>query len=330
MDRILNRLILHVPLIESLPGGVTELPGPLHTALARARRFECEAGQALASLFQSAPLPAPAVLSALAHPELGHSNSADRALHRHWLRFDPVRLVPDLTAVWVDRPLPLDFGSAQLRPVVEELRTMFEDEGLEWRPKRGGFGLLRLERAPDCSFLPPDAVHGMQLDEVLPTGPDASRWRRLINESQMVFHQFRSMGRADQQGVGLWFWGAGAEAGPAGVSEPVCVVDRSESAIVAGMARWLDAERLDSETRFEHVRAACGYVHWPLQDTAVQPTLARLVETWLAPALQALRRGRLAEIAVVGSTGCWRLGRPDALAFWRRRAGGFRSSGDAD
>lgn len=321
MARPLNRLILHVPLIESLPGGAAGLPAPLHAALARARRAGCDPDQALASLFQSAPLPAPAVLSAMADRDL-----ADQISNGHWLRFDPVRLMPDLTAVWVDRPLPLDFDSAELKPVVDELRTMFEHQGLEWRPKGGGFGLLRLDRAPDCSFLPPDAVHGMRLDEVLPTGPEASRWRRLINESQMVFHQFRSMGRADQQGVGLWFWGAGTDPGPAGVSGPVCVVDRSESAIVTGLARWLRAQRLDAETRFEDLPVGCGYVHWPLQDTDVEAALMRLVETWLAPAIQALRRGRLTDIAVVGSSGCWRLGRLDALAFWRRSVDGFNSS----
>jgi len=322
---MLNRLILHVPLIESLPGGAAELPGPLHTALARARRTECDADQALAVLFQSPPLPAPAVLSALADPELADDNE-----NRHWLRFDPVRLMPDLTAVWVDRPLPLDFGAAELQPVVDELRAMFEHERLEWCPGTGAFGLLRLDQAPDCSFLPPDAVHGMRLDEVLPTGPDASRWRRLINESQMVFHQFRSMERADQQGVGLWFWGAGADPGPAGAPGPVCVVDRSESAIVTGLARWLGGGRLDCTAGFEHLDAGCGYVHWPLQDTDVQATLLQLIDTWLTPAIQALRRGRLTEIAVVGSSGCWRLGRLDAFALWRRTARGFRSSEDVD
>jgi len=321
----LNRLILHIPLIESLPGGPAALPAPLHTALARGRRTGRDAQRALASRFQTAPLPAPAVLSALADPDL-----ADGIGNGHWLRFDPVRLMPDLTAVWVDRPLPLDFGSTELQPVVAELRAMFEHEGLEWRPKKGGFGLLRLDRAPECSFLPPDAVHGMRLDEVLPTGPDASRWRRLINESQMVFHQFRSMGRADQQGVGLWFWGAGGDAAPSGVAGSVFVVDRAGSAIVTGLAEWLGAERLDAGARFDDALADFVYVHWPLQGTDVQSALSQLVDAWLDPAMRALRRGRLAEIAIVGSSGFWRLGRLDALALWRRTADGFESSGSAD
>lgn len=325
----MNRLILHVPLIESLPGGAAGLPQPLHTALARARRTACDPDLALASLFRSASLPAPAVLSALA--ESGASGDANG---RHWLRFDPIRLVPDLTAVWVDRPLPLDFGAAELRPVVAELRAMFEHEGLEWRSPGGGFGLLRLDKSPDCVFLPPDAAHGKRLDEALPIGPDAWRWRRLINESQMVFHQFRSIGRADQQGVGLWFWGAGGDPAPCGVTEPVGVVDRAGSARVRGLARWLgadwlDVDWLDSSAGFDDGRAGCVYVHWPLQATNVPATLAQLVEAWLAPARHALRHGRLKEITIVGSSGCWHLGRLDGLAFWRRMVDGFVSSGEA-
>ena len=282
----------------------------------------------LASLFRSAPLPAPAVLSALAE-----SAASDDSAGQHWLRFDPVTLVPDLTAVWVDRPLPLDFASAELQPVVAELRTMFEQEGLDWHSPGGGFGLLRLEKPPDCVFLPPDTAHGKRLDEVLPTGPDAARWRRLINESQMVFHLFRSIGRADQQGVGLWFWGAGGDPAPCGVTEPVCVVDRAGSVRVTGLARWLGADRLDcldSSAGFDDARAACVYVHWPLQGTDVRSTVSQLADAWLAPAMQALRRGRLMEIAIVGSSGCWRLGRLDALAFWRRTVQGFASAGAAD
>lgn len=321
----MKRLVLHVPLIESLPGGAVSLPQPLYRALARAHRTACDPDKALSSLFGSPPLPAPAVLSALAESE-----SPDDAMGRHWLRFDPVSLVPDLTAVWVDRPLALDFGAAELEPVVAELRTMFEHEGLEWRSPGGGFGLLCLDKPPDCVFLPPDAAHGMRLDEVLPTGPDSSRWRRLINESQMVFHQFRSMGRVDQQGVGLWFWGAGGDCAPPGLPEPICVVDSADSAIVTGLAEWLDAELLDSTARFDDVATACAYVHWPLQDTDVRVTLAQLVDAWLVPAVHALKRGRLTEIAIVGGSGCWRLRRLDALAFWRRTVDGFASAGEAD
>ncbi|MEX2500705.1 MAG: hypothetical protein WD397_17705 [Wenzhouxiangellaceae bacterium] len=322
----MSRLVLHLPLLESLPGGAGRLPPELRRVLARSRRFDGDPREALAALLQCPPIPAPAVLSRLAGPPL-----SDRERASWWLRFDPVRLVPDLTAVWIDRAIALDFGSDPMRSLTAELQAMFEAEGFAWQPGAGdGFGLLKLEQAPDCAFMAPDAVYGERLDEVLPRGPDAARWRRLINESQMIFHQVRPLDRADQQGVGLWFWGGGTLTGPAPPTRDtpaVRIVDHGDSARVRGLANWLVARLDDSAARFDDAAAPCCYVHWPLQATDIDAALEALVEHWLKPARKALGRGSLREISVLGGSGCWRLGRLDPLAFWRRQAGGFDAGG---
>lgn len=319
----MSRLVLHLPLLESLPGGAGRLPPELRRALERSRRVDCDPREALAALLQCPPIPAPAVLSRLAGPPLSERERAS-----WWLRFDPVRLVPDLTAVWIDRAIALDFGSDPMRSLTAELQAMLEAEGFSWQPVAGdGFGLLELEQAPDCAFLAPDAVYGERLDEVLPRGPDAARWRRLINESQMIFHQVRPLDRADQQGVGLWFWGDGALTGQPPGGPAMRIVDRSGSARVRGLANWLGARLDDSLARFDDASEPCCYVHWSLQAVDIDTALQALVEQWLIPARKALGRGKLHEISIVGGSGFWRLGRLDSLAFWRRRAGGFDAGG---
>ncbi|MFN2333268.1 MAG: hypothetical protein ABR550_02435, partial [Wenzhouxiangellaceae bacterium] len=139
-------------------------------------------------------------LSAQARPSDAHRDC--------WIRFDPLLFMPDLQSVWIQDRIEIDFSDPRLKLLRDQLHGSFAEQGLEWVDDgRAGFGLLRLGKAPDCRFLPPAQALGLRLDQALPAGRDARRWRRLINETQMIFHQFRAPDRADQQGTGLWFWG---------------------------------------------------------------------------------------------------------------------------
>lgn len=320
----MKRLILHLPRIESVPGGAERLPPQMRGLLARARRFERGASDPLAELLGCPALPGPAALSRLAAPD-----ADDAAQGSYWLRFDPVRLVPDLAAVWLEGKLPIDFASPQLEALVADLQAMFADEGLAWQPGAGrDHGLLELSEAPECRFHALDDARGARLDEVLPSGPDAARWCRLINQSQMVFHQYRSMDRGDQHGAGLWFWGGGALPGRRAADPGLRVVDAAGDDTVRGLARWLGAAYTAASGSVLDVSESRCYVYWPLVD--VDAALTALTDQWLVPAGRMLRRGRLAELAVIGSSGHWRLGRPGSFASWRRAPRGLDAPEGAD
>ncbi len=307
-------LILHLPGIESISGSA--LPDPLADALCKARyagRYSCDP---LEQVLGCAPIPAPAVLSVL-------GQGLDPA-DRYWLRFDVLRMVPDLTAVWIDRPLAVDFDAPAYADLRAELAALFDSEGLEGRYRFAGrFGLIDLPTRAECGFAHLDAAQGGRLDEFLPDGAEAPRWRRLITASQMLFHRYRALDRADQTGAGLWFWGGGASVAPGSGAGDLCVADAFDSAPARGLANWLGAS-VDS-------RAALGggrldgrlLAGLPLAHAEAGQALRALVSDWLRPALEALRRGSLARVTVVGSSGVWRLGRLHPLAFWRRRAQGL-------
>jgi len=305
-------LIVHLPGIEASPP--SRLPGALTRTLARARRLQSTDRDPLARALGCPSLPAPAVLSAL---DIGAASGAS-----YWLRFDAVRMLPDLTAVWIDRPLPLRLGAAGSAGLRAELQALFAAEGLGDACRFGDrFGLLGLPAAPDCRFTGPEAAAGQRLDHCLPAGPGAARWVRLITAGQMLFHQFRAPDRADQAGAGLWFWGGGGAVDGALGAPGLRVEDPFDSAPARGLAHWLGAslgraQRWSAEPGSERVLVSLPDEH-PEPGRAVQ----QLVENWFAPAVAALRQGRLSRVTVAGSYGVWRLGRFHALARWRRLRG---------
>lgn len=311
-------LILNLPGIEG--SDPSSLPGDLSDALRKARYSGHRTGDPLASVLGCAALPAPAVLSAL-------GTGIDPGV-RHWLRFDVVRMIPDLTAVWIDRPLRFDFDAPAYAALRRELTELLASEGLsEGVHLADGFGLISLHSAAECRFSGLDAAQGGRLDERLPEGPDASRWRRLITASQMLLHRYRALDRADQAGAGLWFWGAGALVPPLPATSALRVVDDFGSATVRGLGRWLGAEpgpgiRPDAE--WPERTLAC----LPLEQADPGAALRELVDNRLQPAMRALRDGRLRRVTVVGSAGVWRLGRAHRIAFWRREVRGLHPGAD--
>ncbi len=300
----MRRLIILVPDIEHLVGGSAVLPDALRRRLARAHRIEAGADGALAEALGLGPLPAAAALA-----RAGLGPIPERSAESVWLRFDPVGLVPDLSSVWVERPVRLDFSLSALQPLVAELDAMFAAEGLRWQlvPEHG-FGLLELETLPAVDFMPLTEVQGQRLDEVLPSGADAGRWCRLINESQMLFHQFRALDRADQRSLGLWFWGAGRI--PEAASARLAIRDDSRDAGLAGLARWLGVRLDPIEADTETDRDTDLLLHWPLSGADPVAALQALDARWMT--------GQRVPIELVGSRGRWQLAPGDRYAFWRR------------
>jgi len=315
----MRQLVIQVPDLEFLPGGAGALPARLTRLLGRARRIEAGPDALIARALGLDALPAAGPLTRLA-------SRAD-AEGSAWLRFDPVAMLPDLTEVWLEKPVPLDFGNPALQPLVDELQQMLAAEGLEWAPEPGrGCGVVGLQELPDVHFPPLPEIPGRRLAEVLPEGPDARRWRRLINESQMVFHQFRPLARADQRGTGLWFWGPGripaAPLSPA-LSSRLKILDASHDVLLQGLANWLgvEVEQAGAGGLGDMTGDHDVLLKWPIAGESPVQSLAELTRHWIAPA-------RGFEVTLIGSLGAWQIGPRERLAFWRRRPpAGF--AGDA-
>ncbi|NBB91606.1 MAG: hypothetical protein GVY32_00370 [Gammaproteobacteria bacterium] len=296
-----RRFVLYVPQLESL---LREAEGPpgLIDALTRGREpvaLDPESPQS--ELVAGRPLPAAALTRLLDRP--GEAAGA-------WLRADPIGLVPDLAAVWLQADDRFERGDWS-RALVE----LLADEGLRLELTEGGRGYLPLDTTPETRFAPPWALAGRSLEHALPEGPGARRWQRLLNETQVVLHQHRKTA-ADGAAIpgSLWFWGGGSLPDLSEVAPRVRGLVAADPVLV-GLAEWLGLPR----RRFgAEVEPAAGLlVEWPARfEDSAGANLERL-ETFLRQAWRQLRMGRIRQLELAGIETVRRFSVRDAWRFWR-------------
>jgi hypothetical protein len=139
---------------------------------------------------------------------------ADDAGHGAWMRADPAYVRADMATGRMlacgELGLDADACDQLLRP----LRPLFGDEGFPISapvPQRWYLSLPRDVDLPELAS--PDDALGDDLHPHLPAGAVGRRWRRLLNEAQVVLHNHPlndARVAAGQPPVNsLWFWGAG-------------------------------------------------------------------------------------------------------------------------
>ena len=227
-----------------------------------------------------------------------------------WMRADPVSLVPDLNAVWIRTTARLPRSG----PLLEALTDCFAEAGLGFDLPVPERGYLRLDRVPDCRFQPPWALAGQSLDHVLPEGPDARFWDKLLSDCQVLLHHHRARGQAEADS--LWFWGPGALPARDQVRARVRHVASADPQLQT-LADWLalDHEPVDAPPRV----ADASLVTWSAdRHLSAEDNLKRL-NGWLSPLWRRLRWGRIGVLELASRTRAWQLTPMQAWPFWRRR-----------
>ncbi|MDH3636921.1 MAG: hypothetical protein OES09_00450, partial [Gammaproteobacteria bacterium] len=158
-----------------------------------------------------------------------------------------------------------------------------------------------------------DTIAGADVDPHLPFGPDAKEWHRFMNECQMRLHGCAINDARERSGTptanSVWFWGGG-RLPTAPQSRPWELVFTEDSlfqglAAVAGtpsapLPGNMDAllERVSAGQRALLVCCSLRSLLWMPDTEQGGRALERLDETWVAPAIRALREGRLRVLTV--------------------------------
>lgn len=305
-----------------------DLPLPAFTTLlGRGRLSRRPARDTTAILAELTGLAAPLPAAALRWFALrDHPGEAD------WLCLDPVRLNFHERSLIVDDPQHLRLSGDEAAALAAALAPTLAALGRIEVISPGHWNLCLSAGAPAFQALSDAAGRSAA---PLPPDPAYAPWRQALNEAQMILHVHpvnQARQAAGQPAVNsLWPWGGGRlpELAPAAAHDAIW----SDDPVARGIARLL---QIDGAALPAGYSGAAARAPLALVDGLKHPAgtgdamvwrdeLARFEAEWLAPALDALRRGRLDALRLIapGDPAAAELlvSRHDLRKFWRQPRG---------
>ena len=247
----------------------------------------------------------------------------------HWLCLDPVHLRLEEWSLVPDDPARLALSAEEDAALRAAVAPLFADWGTLTALTPGRW-YLACEQAPALMTSPLHESIGRPADPDLPGGGDGAPWRRRLAEAQTLLHDHPINAERQQAGRppvnSLWPWGGGRLQGtPAAPWRAVFGADP----VLAGLAALAGVVREPLPPSFA-LPPADGLA---LVDDLAAPyrahdalawreALLEVDRRWLAPALAALRTGRLRRLRLVAfgdeASLDMDLRRGDTWRFWRR------------
>jgi hypothetical protein len=238
-----------------------------------------------------------------------------------WMRADPVHLSVGRDSLAFEGA-ELDVTGSEAEALAGTLDRHF-GEMLAFQPLHPERWYLRLPGPPELDTTPPSAARKCAIEDALPQGADAMRFRALMNEVQMLLHEHPVNAEREARGApainSVWFWGGGALAAPA--ARPFSII-LSDDPLARGLAlaAGIPARQLPDDAQAALSTLAAEGTALVALDS---PRSANLERDWFGPLLAALDEGRIGMLSLY-------LGREDSLLeietvrsdlryFWRRR-----------
>ena len=247
----------------------------------------------------------------------------------YWLRADPVHLLAHRDRLTLLEPAALNPRGEEAAELVALLNRHFSGDGLAFHAPHPARWYLRTPRRPRLVTRELSQAGGRDIAGAMPTGEDSLRWRRVLTEIQMLFHEHAANQRREERGElpinSVWLWGGGQR--PAVPGHHFTHV-AGENTLARALAARSGAEVIDG-TRLPADRAARVLVVAETasarygDDRAWREALGAIERAYLGPLLAGLRQGTISGGAVIAlhAHACLRfeVARSDLLKFWRGR-----------
>ena len=239
---------------------------------------------------------------------------AHDAIHNAWLRADPAYVQADINGGRMLVCGELGLASEDCEALLVPLKPLFGDEGFPISapvPQRWYLMLPRECKLP--AFPPPEDVLGDDLEPHLPAGDLGRRWRRLLNEAQVILHNHPlnagRIARGQPPVNSLWFWGGGVL--PDFVRTNHASVYGDE-AFLRGLAELAKAPLRALPSRY----AATLREGNALIDLRALRDVGALANDWVLPAMAALRGDDRLQLDFTDGSS-FTLARSQRWRFWR-------------
>jgi hypothetical protein len=232
----------------------------------------------------------------------------------YWLCAQPATLVVGADDVRLTATVR-DLSPGDAQALIGALNAHFMHDGIEFIAADARRWFVRASAEQRLSTRPPEAALGASLFGYLPRGEDAPRWRRWLNEIQMILFEHPVNDRRARNDAppanSVWVWGGGIDRPRTQASTRIFAGD----ARIGDLARGSDIEISSLPSAFDALADSSQALVWldPVDRDDATVGIARIDRAWMAPAQRALDSGRLDLEIVVG-------GHARALRFHPRRS----------
>jgi len=251
-----------------------------------------------------------------------------------WLRADPVHLKVHGDHLILADASRLAITAEEAREFIAALNPHFAGEGVTFVAPSPHRWYARMTAEPRMRTTPTTEVAGRSVEPFLPGGDDGARWRKSINEAQMLLHEHPCNGARETRGEltvnSVWFWGAGRDRRLAApydatwadhpLATGLAAAARSPARRLPASGAMLLSERYGG-TQLAVLATLPAAAYGDL--TAWRETVAQLERSWFAPLLEGLQDGALESITLHGLGPDYgytaELTRRDCWRFWRVR-----------
>ena len=255
---------------------------------------------------------------------------------QHYICADPVHLQADLERAILTSNIDLAVSEDESATLYRALNSHFVQDGLRFiRTSKDNWFVVSRHKIRLSTTPLVDAV-GRNVNFILPKGDDATFWKQMLTEAQMLMHAHEVNARRESQGRqsinSLWLHGCGELPGISACRVgSVC----SDDDVFKGVASHVKCDYkplMSSASEYLdyllNSRRAVNVLHLAALEHSVnysdvsmwRDKLAEVLDNWIYPLIKMANKNNLRVLLYPCNERQYCFSKYDALKFWRQKA----------